>query len=98
MEQELSLEQQVLLAQTLSEAVDARNNFTAGFGGFDDFADVHQHVGDNRAQYDALDKAASDARKELDEKVSDKKALVEHLRSIGENELAAKIGRMFQVK
>ena len=82
----------------MSLAVDARNNFIKSFGGFDDFADVHQHVDDNREKYDKLEEAVSLARKNLDETVSDKKALVEHLRSTDEDRLADRIAQMFVVK
>jgi len=96
-EQELSFEKQISLAKTLYDAVDARNEFTERLGGFDDFAAVHQYVDNNRAKYDALDNTFEDARKKFDELVTDKKALVEHLRNIGENVLVDRITQMFGV-
>ena len=94
-EQELSFEEQINLAKTLYGAADARNEFIEKLGGFDDFAAVHQYVDNNRAKYDALDDTFEDTRKKFDEVVTDKKALVEHLRSMGENTLADRITRMF---
>ncbi len=94
----LSLDEQVNLARTLSKAVDAANEFVARMGGFDDFAEVHQHVDDNRAQFDALEKARNEARQTFDEMVRDKPALVKHLRGLNEIELADRIKRMFQIR
>ena len=91
-------EKQVSLAESLSNAVNARNDFIEMMGGFDDFADVHQHVSGNRERYDKLEEAVSLTRKDLDETVSDKRALVEYLRSTNENQLADRIVRMFEVK
>ena len=59
-------EKQVSLAETLSNAVNARNDFIEMMGGFDDFAGVHQHVSGNRERYDKLEEAISLARKDLE--------------------------------
>ena len=93
-----SLEEQVDLAQALSDAVDVRNDFIQRMGGFDDFADVHQYVDDNRARYDELEAVFSEARKKFDEAVMDKKALTVHLRQQGQTELADRIKSMFSVR
>ena len=82
--EEVSLDEQVALSKKLSDAVDAANDFIRWFGGFDDFADVHQHVGGNREKFDKLSNVRDVARDELDQKVKDKKALVDYLQSIGE--------------
>ncbi|MBX4200361.1 hypothetical protein KW790_02805 [Candidatus Parcubacteria bacterium] len=97
-EAEISMEGQAELARSLSEAVDAREEFIDKLGGFDDFAEVHQYVGDNREVYNSLDDEVSRIRKELDEKVLDKKVLVDYLVSHDEAKLAARISRMFGVK
>ena len=52
--EEVSLDEQVTLSKKLSDAVDAANDFIKRFGSFDDFADVHQHVGGNREKFDKL--------------------------------------------
>ena len=96
-EKELSFEEKTSLAKALFEAVNARNNFTEMHGGFDDFAAVHQHVGDNRKIYDEMESAVTNARKEFDEKVSDKKQFLEDLRNSGEVETADMMALMFSI-
>lgn len=94
---ELSFDEQLTLATVLLQAVDKRNRFVEGYGGFDTFAEAWQHVGDNRAVYDELEKAAARARQELDEKITDKKAFVEQLRNAGHEDFANRIASMFGV-
>lgn len=96
--QELSFNEQLELARKLFESVDERENFVKGFGGFDDFADVHQHVGNNRMVYDTLDDDVLKARKEFDEKVSDKGKFIEELITRGEERLAERIASMFSIR
>lgn len=96
-EQELSFDEKFSLAKTLFNAVNTRNNFTEKYGGFDDFAEVHQHVGDNRQVFDKMDSAVITARKEFDEKIIDKKQFVEDLISREDIELANMIGLMFNI-
>ncbi|MEK7642198.1 MAG: hypothetical protein AAB392_00155 [Patescibacteria group bacterium] len=93
----LSLEEQVDLVKKLLDAVDVREKFIERMGGFDDFADVHQHVGDNRKQYDELWATYEAARNEFDQKISDKKVLVEHLRKVDKRS-ADRIAMMFRVR
>jgi len=93
-----SLEEQINLAKSLTNANDKRNEFIEQFGGFDNFAEASQYVGDNRKQYDELAKKAEEARKDFDKNVVDKKALVKHLQSAGEENLAKRISEMFQLK
>lgn len=94
----ISLETQTRFAQALSEAVDARNDFIERLGGFDDFADVHQHVDGNREKFDALENAYEIARKTFNDAVTDKKALIKHLRNLNQKALAERIIRMFSVR
>jgi len=96
-EQELSFDQQVELAKVLFNTVDERNVFTKRQGGFDTFAEVGQHVEGMRDEYDKLEAAVSSARKDFDEKISDKKEFVKKLRDAGEDDLADTIGRMFSI-
>ncbi|MEK7520303.1 MAG: hypothetical protein AAB581_03635 [Patescibacteria group bacterium] len=96
-EQELPFEEQLALATALCEAVNNRNRFTDGYGGFDTFAEAWQHVGDNRQKYDELADAVSRTRQELDEKVSDKGAFVEQLKNAGHDDVANRIASMFSV-
>jgi hypothetical protein len=97
MEKKLPIELQVKLAHDLSNAVDARNRFIEEMGGFDDFAEVHQYVGNNRERYDRLEGAVAEARKNLKQRVQNKRAFVEHLRSINEEALAKRISEIFSV-
>ncbi len=96
-ERELSFEEQLVLAEVLLQAVDRRNRFTEGFGGFDTFAEAWQHVGDNRKVYDELEASVTQARRELDEKISDKKSFVDQLRNTGHEDFAKSISSMFGV-
>jgi len=96
-EKELSFDEKASLAKSLFDAVNTRNNFIEMHGGFDDFAAVHQHVGDNRKIYDEMESAVTNARKEFDEKVSDKKQFLENLRNSGEVETADMIASMFSI-
>lgn len=97
LEQELSFDEKVALAETLFEAVNARNDFTERHGGFDDFADVHQHIGDNRKKFDEMEVVVTEARKEFDEKITDKKQFMEDLISKGDVDLANLISLMFNI-
>ena len=94
-ERELSFEEQFALATALVQAVDRRNRFTEGFGGFDTFAEAWQHVGDNRKVYDELESAVTRTRRELDEKIADKKVFVDQLRNTGHEDFASRISSMF---
>src|SRR3989344_3830857 len=70
---------------------DNRNKFTEAHGGFDTFAEVWQHVEGKREEYDKLDDAALQARKELDEKISDKKSFAQQLKVAGYDNFAERI-------
>lgn len=96
-QEELSFDKKVSLAKAVFDAVNTRNNFTEMHGGFDDFAEVWQHVGDNRKVFDEMESAVTNARKEFDEKISDKKQFVEDLRNLGEVEVADMISSMFGI-
>lgn len=94
----LSFESQLVLAKALFEAVDKRENFVKAHGGdFDTFAESWANLEEPRAEYDALDEVAENARKEVDEKISDKKEFVKKLKESGEKELAERISSMFGV-
>lgn len=94
-EKELSFEQQTSLARVLFSAVHDRNDFIERFGGFDTFAEAWQHVGDNRKVFDEMELAVENARKEFDQKISDKKQFANNLRNSGEVEMADLISMMF---
>ncbi|MEK9175036.1 MAG: hypothetical protein AAB795_00415 [Patescibacteria group bacterium] len=97
-EQELSFDQKLILAQTLNRAVDNRNTFIQRQGGFDNFAEVGQHTDNLRSVYDDLERAVTNARKEFDENVHNKKEFVQQLKNIGENNnLAIRISSIFAV-
>ncbi len=96
-EQELSFDEKVSLAGTLFQAVKARNDFIDMYGGFDNFADVDQYIGDNRKVFDEMESAVTDARNEFYEKVSDKKQFMEDLISRGDVDVADMIGLMFGI-
>lgn len=93
----LSIEQRIQLARELVDAVNTRNQFTEERGGFDTFAEVWQHVEGNREEYDKLESEVTQLRKELDEKVVDKKALIKELRRLGEKDVADRIAAMFRL-
>lgn len=95
---EVSFEDAFLLAKALLDAVKARNKYTDGFGGFDDFADVHQHVGNRREVYDGLVSAYNDARKAFDDQVKNKLGFVKKLEEHGDTELAKSIRAMFNLR
>lgn len=96
-EQELSFDEKVSLAEDLFNAVKTRNDFTETHGGFDDFADVHQHVGDNRQIFDTMESTVTEARSKFDRKVTDKKQFMEDLISRGDVDVADLIGLMFRI-
>lgn len=88
------MEEWASLARALAKANDERNLFTERFGGFDNFAEVWQYVGDNRKLYDKLADKAEGALKRVEEEVSDKKVLVKYLKSLGEKKLARRMSRI----
>ena len=94
----LSLEDQANLARKLYEATEKRNTFSVRYPDWDDMIVFVNASPENRASYDKIEKEANEARAKLDESVPDKKALVEHLRSVGEDEAADRITLMFNVK
>jgi len=96
-EQELSFDQQVESAKVLFDAVEKRNVFIQGQGGFDTFAEAGQYVNDMRAAYDKMEDALSSAMQDFDKKIVDKKEFVEKLKDMGEDDLADTIGGMFGV-
>ena len=91
------MEEWANLARALVKANDERNLFTEQFYGFDNFAEVWQHVGNNRELYDKLSDKALEALKRVEEEVSDKKALVKYLKSLGEKDLARRMSRILNV-
>jgi hypothetical protein len=93
----LSFSEQLSLAQHLVDAVNKRNDFIKNQGGFDTFAEAGQHVAGGRASYDALEQKVTDARKQFDEQVLDKKAFITRLRSVNESDLADTISSMFTI-
>ncbi|MEK7117960.1 MAG: hypothetical protein AAB861_04305 [Patescibacteria group bacterium] len=97
-QQEPTLEEQVSLAKTLSEAVDRRNFLTEHYPELDDLSVFVNASAENRNLYEGLEDAANRAREAFDKAVLNKNKLVEHLRKIGENKLADRIVMMFGVK
>jgi hypothetical protein len=91
---------QMHLAQEMLAYADERNKFAQNMGGgdFEGFATVGQHIGDNRAKYDALHTEFEKYRTDFDRAVPDKKAFVKKLRSMNENELADAVATMFGVR
>ena len=89
--------EKLLLAQTLSEAVNKRNDYIRTQGGFDTFAEVGQYLNNSRAVYDELSEAATKAIEEFDREVSDKAEFVAKLKSFGELDLAARLSSMFSI-
>jgi hypothetical protein len=94
-EQELSFNEQMQLAQTLFDAVKERNDYIERQGGFDTFA-VTSNFGNGREIYSNMEKARVLARKEFDEKVTDKDVFFKKLKSVGENTLAETLSPMFE--
>ncbi|MDO8492150.1 MAG: hypothetical protein Q7S34_00725 [bacterium] len=94
----LTFEEQFALAKELSDAVDIRNNYIKRFGSFDDFAEIHQYVGNNRLVYDEMEDDVSKAREKFDRDVIDKEVFVNKLRESGKNQLALRISQMFGLK
>ncbi|MCF7835567.1 MAG: hypothetical protein K9M15_00360 [Candidatus Marinimicrobia bacterium] len=89
---------QITLAKALTRANDERNRFIEQFGDFDTFAEVWQHVGNNRELFDELSAKALDAREEADKNILDKRAFVEYLQTTGEKDLACRISKIFGIK
>jgi len=92
-EQELTIEEQVELAREFLRATSDRNQLTEQYPDFDDLAVFVDGSPSNRELYEELERVASKAVSEFDEKVKDKDILVKHLREIGENGLADIIER-----
>ncbi|KKS65782.1 MAG: hypothetical protein UV34_C0008G0001 [Parcubacteria group bacterium GW2011_GWB1_42_6] len=93
-----SLEDQETLAKLVLAAYQRRNEFTASFGGFDNFAEVWQYVDDNRATYDLLEQAGKKAWENFDRNVPDKLVLVEHIAGKGDFDLAESVARISGLK
>ncbi len=96
-EKELPFNEQVELAKNLFKAVEDRNIFIERQGGFDSFADSGQYVESIKDAHDEMEEAIDKAKKEIDEKVSDKEGFVGRLKEAGENDLADLIAGMFGV-
>ena len=95
----MTTDSDVTLAMKLAQAVNERNNFVQTHGGFESFASCGQHLGERRREYyDKLEAAVTAARKELDENVPEKKALVKELQNKGETEAANMMAKMFGVR
>ncbi len=94
---EEKLQYDVELALKLLMANDAREHFTVQFGGFDNFAEVWQHVGSNRKQFDQLAATAEEARLAF-LKVDDKRAVIEYMRLNGQEASAVRIAQIAGIK
>lgn len=92
-EQELTIEEQVELAREFVRATDDRNRLLENYPDFDDLAVFVDGSPENRELYEELEKAASKAIKEFDEKVKDKDTLAQHLKGMGENTLGEIVAR-----
>jgi hypothetical protein len=99
-QESISFSDQIDIARKMLARADERNRFAQDMGGgdFEGFARYGQYEGNNRAKYDALCQEFELYRKRFDEVVSDRKAFVKKLRSVGENELADAFAQMFRVK
>lgn len=94
-EQGLSFNEQTQLAQNLFNAVKVRNDYIERQGGFDTFA-VTSNIGDGRKIYSGYEKAVDEARREFDEKVTDKEEFFKKLKSVNETVLEKTISSMFK--
>ncbi len=92
-EQELTIEDQVGLAKEFKRATDARNDIWRIYPEMDDMSVFLDSDPKNREEYEMLEKEASKAVHDFDDKVKDKQILVSHLRKVGEDELAEIIER-----
>lgn len=97
-EQELSIEEQVRLAEELRVVTNRRNVVESAYPDMDDLTVFLEGDPENRKEYDRLWQEYNDARKTFDEKVPEKLYLVKHLREIGKNDLANMIEQMFQLE
>jgi len=93
----ISFEKQVVLAENMIKAVEKRENFVRGEGGFDTFAEVGQHVEGGREIYDRLNSEAHTAIEAFDAQVSDRQKFVGLLRSSGKEALAEQFGATFNI-
>ena len=94
----LTFEEQIALADVLRNAVNNRNQYIRGQGGFDTFAEVGQHFNNSRAEYERMEDVVTQARADFDQKVPDKNEFVRQLKDERNEELASLIARMFGVK
>lgn len=94
-EQELTLEQQVDLAQKLADANHRRDRLFDQYPDFDDLTVFADGSPENRKLLEDLEREAAEARKVFDEKVVNKLWLVKHLRETNKDELAKMIESMF---
>ena len=92
-EQKLTLEQQVDLAREFVRATDDRDRLLEQYPDFDDLTVFVNGSPSNRELYEELERVASKAIKDFDEKVIDKDTLVKHLRDMGENTLVDIVAR-----
>jgi hypothetical protein len=95
---ELSIDEQVQLAERMSEATERINRLTEAHPGMDDLAVSIDGSPEARNDYERLEQEADRARKQFDAGVSDKMALADHLRQLGKEEIAARVERMFELK
>ncbi len=93
--QELTLEEQVNLAEELRRAVDQRNVLESNYPDWDDLIVFVDSDPENRKEYERLWRESNEARKIFDEKVANKLWLAKHLREIGKDGLADMIESMF---
>ena len=92
---ELSLDEQVRLAEELRQAVDRRNALESQYPELEDLSVFVNGSPENREEHDRLWREYDEARKLFDEKVINKLWLVKHLRETGKGELATMIESMF---
>ena len=92
---ELTLGEQIDLAEKLKDAVDERNAIDSQYPDWDDLIVFVDSDPENRKEYERLWRESNEARKIFDEKVANKLELVKRLREIGNDRLASMIESMF---
>ena len=93
--EQLTIEQQVDLAQELADANRRRDRVFGQYPDLDDLTVFADGSPENRKLLEDLEREAAEARKKFDEKVPEKLWLVKHLREVDKGDLANMIETMF---
>ena len=90
------LNEQIILAETLFDAVNKRDNFVQSQGGLDNIYDLAWFNGEEiRKSFEQLQEQVTNARKEFDEKVTNKEEFVRSANERGHHSAADLIKKMF---